>query len=258
MEKADSKVTGYAIEWKVEPSLWSEDEKETVELDRIAFTLYAKRIRGETTDVSLDKDQFWQQAEALVKRVVKPSYVLPFGREFRLKEPEKWIRKDDNWQRYQELVCASLVSINYRSRLRSKDRDTEREARNCCVEIIKRSDDPTLRGVLGYYSLALEGADQLATAGNLYMAMEELLARFNEGKKKKDWRWEEVANQLVQFNSKLSKDNLLTLKQLHRERHAIDDNGNRNVSLPSQELAKDKRLVREYLLAYVEWLKKRS
>lgn len=258
MEKADSKVTGYAIEWKVEPSLWSEDEKETVELDRIAFTLYTKRIRGETTDVSLDKDQFWQQAEALVKRVVIPSCVLSLDQKFRLKEPEKWIRKDDNWQRYQELVCASLIGINARSRLRSKHRDTEREARNCCVEIIKRSDAPTLRMVISYYYSAVMGVDQITTAVKLYMAMEELLARFNEGKKKKDWRWEEVANQLVQFNSKLSKDNLLTLKQLHRWRHAIDDNGNRNVRLPSQELAKDKRLVREYLLAYVEWLKRNS
>jgi len=240
MEKADSEVTGYAIEWKVEPSLWSEDEKETVELDRIAFTLYAKRIRGETTDVSLDKDQFWQQAEALVKRVVKPSYVLPFGREFRLKEPKKWIKKDDNWQRYQELVCASLIGINARSRLRSKDRDTEREARNYCVEIIKRSDDPTLRGALGYYSLALEGADQLATAGNLYMAMEEL---WNNPKFR---NLRGLARKLGLSHNKLKR-----VKQMANEgRHAFIAR-RQTKPLTPQQTKECMQVVRELILAYV-------
>lgn len=247
MEKADSKVTGYAIEWKVEPSLWSEDEKETVELNRIAFTLYAKRIRGETTDVSLDKNQFWQQAETLVKRIVLPACVSSSGRKFRLKEPEKWIRKDDNWQRYQELVCASLVGINDRSRLRSKDRDTERETRNCCVEIIKRSDDLTLRGVLGYYSLALEGADQLTTAGNLYMAMEEL------------WNNPEFGN-LRGLARKLGlpHNKLKRVKQTaNKGRHAFVAR-KRTGPLPPKQIRECREGVGELIRAYVEWLKKRS
>lgn len=262
MEKPDSEVTGYAIEWKVEPSLWRGGETKTLRRVGIEFILYGERIRAEIKGVNINQEDFDKKATGIAQTVTL-AYGLTKDTHFSLKRHKLENLKDEVWSPL--IVCKSRVRIQSSFAIIVRDakgnivRDTEEAAQEFAWEIIGHSaKDVTLKGALNYYWLASEGTNQLATAGNLYMAMEELLARFNEGKKKKDWRWEEVTNQLVQFNSKLARDNLSALKQLHRGRHAFDDNGNKNRPLTHEELVRYKRLVREYLLAYVEWLKKRS
>lgn len=248
----------------IEPPLWHRNETKTFPKEGIAFTLTGRSIKAELNNPSITEEEFRKKASGIAKKS-GDIYNLVKGRFFEVVGLTSRVQFVRSSQPVLQVIEKGRISA-YGSDASQHywegsitEMDAVEKQFNLFLTIFDLYEmNGTLQGAISYYSLALEGADQLATAGNLYMAMEELLARFSEGKKKKDWRWEEVANQLVQFNSKLSKDNLLTLKQLHRARHAIDDNGNRNVRLPSQELAKDKRLVREYLLAYVEWLKRNS
>lgn len=87
------------------------------------------------------------------------------------------------------------------------------------------------------------------------MAMEELLAKFNLGRKRNNWDWKRITKALNPFNSKLTNEYLFSLKQIHRGRHAVDDDGLPSTPLSLQELDECKKAVRGYILAYVEWLK---
>jgi hypothetical protein len=254
MGKADSRVTGYAREWEVEPQLWGYAEVKPFKKEGMEFRLYGRKIRAKLVNPSVDWDEFCKRAEDILTTVIFPSCALSRKQDFRFKRLRDWILEEGRWRRFQRVVCRARLKLQDSADVISEERDTEKEDRELCLEIMELSNkNPTLLGALNYYSLALKGADQLATAGNLYMAMEELLARFNKGKKKGKWRWEKLTDNLAKYDPGLTEDKLLTLKQLHRARHAFDDNGNKNDPLSFEELAEYKRLVREYLLAYVRW-----
>jgi hypothetical protein len=118
-----------------------------------------------------------------------------------------------------------------------------------CKEILEYSCE-TLWGAIGYYNLALAGADQLVIAGNLYMAMEEL------------WHHPDFGNQerlatTLQLNPPegINKSLKEWWGEIHRARHVYDKEGNKLDPLSNEELDVYKRFVREAILAYVECLK---
>ncbi|MBD3285369.1 hypothetical protein GF359_03000 [candidate division WOR-3 bacterium] len=161
------------------------------------------------------------------------------------------------WRRDQTIIASGGVRINADVVISTENRNTEKEDQVLFSDIIRRSQKKhsTLGSALGYYSSAFLGIDQLAIAANLYMAMEELLAKFNTGKKKRDWDWKEITKELEPINPRLTNSYLFNLKQVHRGRHTVDDNGKPNIPLTTQELKKFKDAVRLYILTYVEWLK---
>lgn len=119
----------------------------------------------------------------------------------------------------------------------------------------------SLRGSLRYYRLALAGSDQLLTAGNLYMVMEEL-------KEAKEFTsWSDAYEKLEKFSPDFSKAEYEKLQEvLQNGRHAYftprrgSNQGKRIKSTPLNEtqISYCKQVVRELILAYVECLKSES
>ena len=251
MEKTDSEATGYAIEWKVEPPLWRGGETKTLRRVGIEFILYGERIRAEIKGVNINQEDFDKKATEIAQTVVL-AYRLTKDAYFDLKRVKLELLNKGEWSPL--VVCRSRVRIHSSIAFTVKDaegnviRDSEREAQELAWLILAFTEkDVTLNGALNYYWLALKEADQLATAGNLYMAMEEL------------WNNPEFRN-LKGLAKKLGlpHNKLKRVRQMTNEgRHAFVARRQAKPLTPGQ-IKECKQGVRELILAYVEWLQKRS
>jgi hypothetical protein len=136
-----------------------------------------------------------------------------------------------------------------------------------CKEILEYSCE-TLWGAIGYYTLALAGADQLVTAGNLYMAMEEVFVAvmFRKGLDS----WKKVLMELLPYRPESPKSDEAWIDEcdkigddLQHGRHAWfkpHKGANKGEWIKSEQLDNKNlvvcnQVVREIILAYVEWLK---
>lgn len=233
---AEASRYGYTMEWNIEPPLWEEDADKSFSISQegIEFTVGQKVIKAVGENVS----DFYIKAPGIVE-MIAAIFILNRNEAIKISEKKGGT------------MCVGSGRFIYSCS------DSENLIRRNS-ELLNYSEDNTLRGAVGYYNHASSGGDQLTIAGNLYMAMEELLAKFNPGKKRDDWDWKEITKALEPINPNLTDSHLLDLKQVHRGRHAVDDNGQPNILLTSQELNEFKGAVRKYILAYVEWLKQNS
>jgi len=252
MAKPDSEVTGYAIEWKVEPSLWAGGKNRDLSLgvEGIRFSTDGQIIKAEAESSSFSQKEFQRIALDTINRLIQ-CHILSTGRPYKLGTPKIKVKKNGRITHILSpaggvnVACNdSYISIDSEGNIIT---DSERETFNRSLTIFAWSTDPTLRGVLGYYSLALEGADQLTTAGNLYMAMEEL------------WNNPEFGN-LRGLARKLGlpHNKLKRVKQTaNKGRHAFVAR-KRTGPLPPKQIRECREGVGELIRAYVEWLKKKS
>jgi len=266
MAKPDSEVTGYAIEWKVEPSLWAGGKNRDLSLgvEGIRFSTDGQIIKAEAESSSFSQKEFQRIALDTINRLIQ-CHILSTGRPYKLGTPKIKVKKNGRITHILSpaggvnVACNdSYISIDSEGNIIT---DSERETFNRSLTIFAWSTDPTLRGVLGYYSLALEGVDQLATAGNLYMAMEEL-------KEAKEFTsWSDAYEKLERFSPNFSKTEYEALQEvLQNGRHAyyrlrkgeFKDKVIKSFPLKRCQLSASKKVVGELILAYVEWLKKRS
>jgi hypothetical protein len=214
------------MEWNIEPPLWEEDADKTFSFTQkgIELTVGQKVIKAVGENVS----DFYIKAIGIVEMIAA---IFTLNRSEAIKISEK----------KGGIMCVGSGRFIY------SFSDSENLIRRNS-ELLNYSEDTTLRGAVGYYNHASSGSDQLTIAGNLYMAMEELKVRFGG--------WNEVADALQPFNSKLTRTHIKrkTGKRLNEGRHAYV-NGQKAAPLSEVELNQQKQSVRDYILAYVEWLK---
>jgi len=237
-------VEGYAIEWQVEPFLWGYNKPEKFVLQGISFEIFGDRIRVETIDSFLTREEFYQKVKDVLSKFIKPACVISSGQACDFKWIMSWKLINQEWIKNQVVTCEAGIKLQGRVAIFSETRNTEREQRDLLLDIISLSkDDDSLKSAIGYYDLALAGADQLVIAGNLYMAMEELILKFGGEK--------ETADGLNVPIKKFKDDKMWLDRGRHVRRKELSP-------LTGERLQECKQAVREYILAYVEWLKKNS
>ncbi|MQY71989.1 hypothetical protein GH141_08690, partial [bacterium] len=161
MAKPDSEATGYAIEWKVEPSLWIKDKVEELKWDDIKFSLSMKKIRAEIRNTLLKEDDFEKKATELIQRWIA-LYGLRKGTEFKLQKTGMWSLTNDEW--IGSIECVSLLSIQGRIAITVTDaegnvvRDTEKEVLESTQEDMGYTEkDDTAKRILNYCRLTEAG-----------------------------------------------------------------------------------------------------
>jgi hypothetical protein len=248
MEKADSKPTGYAIECKVKPPLWSkrEDRDLPLKVKGIRFSADGQIIKTDGESSSFSLEEFQEIALDTINRLIQ-CHNLSKGKPHKLVECKIKVKKGDrvthiyNITGGVNLSCSfSYISVAPGGNVI----DSEQEDFKQSLTVLECYNDPTLRGALNYYSLALKGADPLVTAGNLYMAMEELWNNPEFGNLKG------LAGKLGLSHSKLKQVKRIT----NEGRHAFIA-GRQTKPLTSGQIKECKQGVRELILAYVEWLR---
>ncbi len=228
MEIEKSRIGGYRIEWGIEPSLWEDDETESYILNIDDLRI---EIKNKTVSVlGTNQDDFRNRASRAME-AVSILFILNRGGGAMI------VRERRN-----ELICSGSSRFLYCFE------DTKRFIDNNS-KLLKYYMDDTLRSSVAYYNLALQGSDQLAIAGNLYMAMEELAAKFK--------CWDEVSDALKPFDKKITKNHVTRKirQKLNEGRHAYLNDGSKAQKLDDEELNRQKQWIREVILAYVEWLK---
>jgi len=259
MEKADSKVTGYAIEWKVEPPLWIKDKIEERKWGDIKLSLSAEKIRAEIRNTFLKEDDFEKKATELVRRWVV-LYGLRKGSDFKLQKTRMWTLTNDEWIGSIEYV--SLLSIQGRIAITVTDaegnvvRDTEKEVLESTQEDMGYTEkDDTAKRILNYCRLTEAGEN---ITRNLYKVIDALERRFGKSKgvrtgEARSRAASELGVDIDDFNYIGN----LTSAPMRDERHAPSMTD--EVNPPSNaEINEGKKRAKKLIRAYVEWLKKRS
>lgn len=226
---AEASRYGYTMEWNIEPPLWEEDADKSFSISQegIEFTVGQKVIKAVGENVS----DFYIKATGIVE-MIAAIFILNRNEAIKISEKKGGT------------MCVGSGRFIYSCS------DSENLIRRNS-ELLNYSEDNTLRGAVGYYNHASSGGDQLTIAGNLYMAIEELAAKFKE--------WDEVSDALKPFNSDLTRTHIgrKVKQRLNEGRHAYVNKKKAN-PLNIEELGQQKQWVREVILAYVEWLKENS
>ncbi|MBN2380828.1 hypothetical protein JXM67_13600 [candidate division WOR-3 bacterium] len=239
-------AVGSMFEWKIEPHLWESNRGDRFSAGAINFTVTGDSIRAECKGTGVESVIFLDKAFKIAEIIVD-SYILDRGHFFQVvgliekyqkakSAPPTVIEKPEGekapTRRYVSIGATDIEGDVYVIDRRGDSgsiQDTFRYALS--------DKGLTLRAAMGYYRLALSGLDQLAIAGNLYMAMEVLIRKFGgEG---------ETAEAL-----KVSKRKFKNIKMwLDRGRH-VPRKGLSDLTVERLQICK--REVREYILAYVE------
>lgn len=237
----------------IEPPLWHRNETKTFPKEGIAFTLTGRSIKAELNNPSITEEEFRNKASGIAKKS-GDIYNLVKGRFFEVVGLTSRVQFVRSSQPVLQVIEKGRISA-YGSDASQHywegsitETDAVEKQFNLFLTIFDLYEmNGTLQGAISYYSLALEGADQLATAGNLYMAMEEL------------WNNPEFGNlRGLARKLRLPHNKLKRVKQTaNKGRHAFVAR-KRTGPLPPQQIRECREGVAELIHAYVEWLKKRS
>jgi len=215
------------MQWNIEPSLWEGDMDESFSISQkgIEFTVGQKVIKAVGENVR----DFHIKATGIVE-MLAAIFILNRKRPITILE-KKGGTTCTGSHRFIHSFSDSKGLFHQNS------------------ELLNYSDDNTLKGALEYYRLALSGIDQLAIAGNLYMAMEEMWHHPRFGNLKK------LSGELKPIDNSLSHNKLKELKRVLNEgRHAFI-NGKPTKPILPDEMLRLQQDIRGLILVYVEWLK---
>lgn len=243
------------IEWDVEPALenWFYELMETFEEENTHFTLKDGKFRAEKRVPIVNLSQFDLESAGIFEKRFLACFSVASGQVFRLKK----IKNERNGIGF--IHCESRLGVNEAVDVKGEDFDTKEDRTRLAKELLNRSKiDSTLRNTVNYFYFSLVGSDQLAVAGNLYMAMEEV--KNNE----KFGTWDILYRELETCGAEFSPTQFKALQEiLQNGRHAYyqprekteDKKAIKSFPLRRCQLDASKKLVRALILAYIEWLK---
>jgi len=260
--------------WLIQPPLWVDGEGRTFENKGFKFILNGKAIKAEMTNTSLSEEDFLRETSEIVERFIDV-YILIKGRFYeavglrskvQLTQVTQPMLKiiEDGKPNYDLRISQGTTATGY-SMFVGKEPKEFNDSRNIFEHC---ETNLTLRGALSYYRLALSGIDQLVTAGNLYMAMEEVFVAvmFRKGLDS----WKKVLMELLPYRPESPKSDEAWIDEcdkigddLQHGRHAWFkphkgvNKGEwiKSEQLDNKNLVVCNQVVREIILAYVERLK---
>lgn len=243
-------------QWEVTPKLWESCESRFLVEANITFVISGNLIQAVIRNTPLDWEDFVAKVNPMIYSW-REAWIFSTSKPFELSQPKGEIDGNPvrNYKDYCKVTSDFAVSVRRSDGvIKSDDKSTTFNQSRRILDLLQDKDATTLRGALAYYNLSVRSSDQLAIAGNLYMAMEELWHHPSFGKPA------ELADALKPFNNKITRTHVQdrVKRRLNNDRHAFLRNGSRAEILSETELEQQKQWVRELILAYVEWLKANS
>lgn len=258
------------VSWTIKPELWSDETiTKSFSADGIEFIIEkGKRIKAKLKNSTIS---VCDKAAKVVKQFMT-AYILVEGRFFEVDNlickysqskfaPPSIVEVRDGEKNpivNITTLAAAKISIQGGVMKTGEKIDNDFNLSRRIFELSIEKKGLSLRCSLRYYRLALAGSDQLLTAGNLYMAMEEL-------KEAKEFTsWSDAYEKLEKFSPNFSKAEYEALQEvLQNGRHAYftprrgSNQRKRIKSTPLNEtqISYCKQVVRELILAYVKRLK---